>query len=211
MQNGSTLTLTGDITEAEAGMSPYFRAGDNPADVITIAGTCSWTGPTRVYSNGGSLAIAGNDKLPTTVDLIVGASAGTTGSPTFDLAGFSQAVQQQFWGKARYADSSPVLPADEAERQRLPVSPAVARQVMDVGELSGLAEWCDLDWQGHYLTLTTSARRHGFTEKQLAFIGVTHGALQGFMARAMQQRSCEDEQRQRVAQLLRQSPNRSFP
>ncbi|MOA56131.1 hypothetical protein D3C78_1800550 [compost metagenome] len=82
---------------------------------------------------------------------------------------------------------------------------------MDVGELSGLAEWCDLDWQGHYLTLTTSARRHGFTEKQLAFIGVTHGALQGFMARAMQQRSCEDEQRQRVAQLLRQSPNRSFP
>lgn len=122
-----------------------------------------------------------------------------------------QAVQQQFWGKARYADGSPVLPADEAERQRLPVSPAVARQVMDVGELSGLAEWCDLDWQGHYLTLTTSARRHGFTEKQLAFIGVTHGALQGFMARAMQQRSCEDEQRERVAQLLRQSPNRSFP
>lgn len=122
-----------------------------------------------------------------------------------------QAVQQQFWGKARYADGSPVLPVDEAERNRLPVSHTVASQVMDVGELSGLAEWCNLDWQGHYLTLTASARRHGFTEKQLAFIGVTHGALQGFMTQAMRKRTCDADQRQRVAQLLRQSPNHSFP
>lgn len=92
VQNGSTLTLTGNITEAEAGMSPYFRAGDGSSDVITLAGTCSWTGSTRVYSNGGSLAIAGNNILPTTASLIVGPSVGTTGSPTFDLAGFSQAV-----------------------------------------------------------------------------------------------------------------------
>lgn len=92
VQNGSTLTLTGTISEAVPGMSPYFRAGDNSFETITIAGTCSWTGPTRIYSNGGSVAIAGNDKFPTTVDLIVGNSAGATGSPTFDLAGFNQTV-----------------------------------------------------------------------------------------------------------------------
>lgn len=131
--------------------------------------------------------------------------------PEATRAELLQAVQQQFWGRARYADGSPVLPADEAERQRLPVSSDLARQVMDVGELSGLAEWCALDWQSHYLSLTSSARRHGLTEKQLAFIGVIHGALQGFMARAMQARSCDSEQRARVAQLLRQSPNRRLP
>ncbi|GAA5126374.1 autotransporter-associated beta strand repeat-containing protein [Luteolibacter yonseiensis] len=92
VQNASSLTLTGTITEAVPGMSPYFRAGDGFFDSITIAGTCLWTGPTRIYSNGGSVVISGNDKLPTTVDLIVGNTAGASGSPTFDLAGFNQTV-----------------------------------------------------------------------------------------------------------------------
>ncbi len=92
VQNGASLTLTGTISEAVAGMSPYFRAGDGASDGITLAGTCSWTGPTRIFSNGGSVAIADNDKLPTTADLIVGPSAATLGSPTFDLAGFNQTV-----------------------------------------------------------------------------------------------------------------------
>ncbi|MES2660382.1 MAG: autotransporter-associated beta strand repeat-containing protein [Verrucomicrobiota bacterium] len=92
VQNGASLTLTGNITEAVAGMSPYFRAGDGADDGITLAGTCSWTGPTRIFSNGGSVRIGGNNKLPTSVDLIVGPSAATLGSPTFDLAGFNQSV-----------------------------------------------------------------------------------------------------------------------
>ncbi|WP_319800657.1 beta strand repeat-containing protein [Luteolibacter arcticus] len=92
VQNGSSLILAGAISEAVAGMSPYFRAGDSTFDNITIAGIGSWTGPTRIYSNGGSLALAGNNRLPTAVDLIVGPSAGASGSPTFDLAGFNQTV-----------------------------------------------------------------------------------------------------------------------
>lgn len=92
VQNGATLTITGTISETVAGMSPYFRSGDTPADVITIAGPCAWTGPTRIYSNGGIVAISGNDRLPTTVELIVGNTAGASGSPTFDLAGFNQTV-----------------------------------------------------------------------------------------------------------------------
>ncbi|MCW1884844.1 hypothetical protein OKA04_08900 [Luteolibacter flavescens] len=90
VQNGSSLTLTGAISEAIAGMSPYFRAGDSPSDSITIAGSGSWTGATRIYSNGGVVKIGGDNKLPTTVDLIVGNTASLTGSPTFDLAGFNQ-------------------------------------------------------------------------------------------------------------------------
>lgn len=92
VQNGASLTLTGTISEAVAGMSPYFRAGDNFFDKITLAGTCLWTGPTRIFSNGGVVTISGNDKLPTTADLIVGPTAGGSGPPTFDLAGFDQTV-----------------------------------------------------------------------------------------------------------------------
>lgn len=92
VQNGASLTLTGTISEAQPGMSPYFRAGDGFSDFIMLAGTCSWTGPTRIFSNGGRVAIAGNDKLPITADLIVGPSAGASGPPTFDLAGFNQTV-----------------------------------------------------------------------------------------------------------------------
>lgn len=92
VQNGASLTLTGTISEAVPGMSPYFRSGDSSLDVITIAGTCSWTGATRMYSNGGIVTISANDKLPTTSDLIVGNSAGASGAPTFDLAGFNQTV-----------------------------------------------------------------------------------------------------------------------
>ncbi len=92
VQEGASLALTGTISEAVAGMSPYFRSGNSPADVITLAGTCSWTGPTRIFSNGGVVTITANDKLPTTSSLIVGPTAGQSGSPTFDLAGFNQTV-----------------------------------------------------------------------------------------------------------------------
>lgn len=92
VQEGASLLLTGSIFEAAPGMSPYFRAGNSPADVITLAGDCLWTGPTRIYSNGGIVTITSDDKLPTTASLIVGPTDGATGSPTFDLAGYNQTV-----------------------------------------------------------------------------------------------------------------------
>lgn len=92
VQNDASLILTGTISEGVTGMSPYFRAGDSASAAITLAGTCSWTGPTRIFSNGGVVSITANDKLPTTADLIVGPTAGASGPPTFDLAGFNQTV-----------------------------------------------------------------------------------------------------------------------
>jgi autotransporter-associated beta strand protein len=92
VQNEASLVLTGTITEAVPGMSPYFRAGDNSSANITLAGTCSWTGPTRIYSHGGIVTINADDRLPTTAELILGPTGGASGSPTFDLAGFNQTV-----------------------------------------------------------------------------------------------------------------------
>lgn len=123
VQNGASLTLTGTISEAVAGMSPYFRAGDSPSDVITLAGTCSWTGPTRIYSNGGAVTISADDKLPTAVDLIVGNTAGQSGSPTFDLAGFDQTVA----GLSGVTGTYPPIVKNSAEAQSiLTLNPTVS-------------------------------------------------------------------------------------
>ena len=92
VQNGASLTLTGTISEAVAGMSPYFRAGDSASDTITLAGTCAWTGPTRIFSNGGSVADRWQRQAANCRGLIVGPSAASLGAPTFDLAGFNQTV-----------------------------------------------------------------------------------------------------------------------
>ena len=92
VQAGATLTLTGTISEAVAGMSPYFRAGNSPSEAIILAGDCAWTGPTRIFSNGGIVTITAHETLPAGSSLIVGPTAATSGSPTFDLAGFHQTV-----------------------------------------------------------------------------------------------------------------------
>lgn len=92
VQDGASLILSGTISETVPGMSPYFRSGNSSSDIITLAGTCAWTGTTRIYSNGGIVTITADNKLPGTADLIVGPTEGLTGSPTFDLAGYSQTV-----------------------------------------------------------------------------------------------------------------------
>ena len=85
VQDGATLTLTGNISESVAGAGILFRAG-NAGDDIILSGTGSWTGVTTLFSNGGDIRITGNDRLST------GASAlfTTGGSTIFDLNGFNQ-------------------------------------------------------------------------------------------------------------------------
>jgi len=43
-----------------------------------------------------------------------------------------------------------------------------------------------MDWQTHFLGLTVKARRQGFSEKQMAFIGLLHGIAQGNIYSAAQ-------------------------
>ena len=116
----------------------------------------------------------------------------------------------QFWGRAKLSNGSLVQPDSEQERNTLPISIAAANQVFDVGETSGYAEWCGLDWQSHFLTMTAAARKSGFKEKQVAFIGVIHGAAQGIVAEALKSKTCDTQERSRVMEMMRRSPNKSF-
>jgi autotransporter-associated beta strand protein len=87
VQNGASLTLNGNISEGVVGMSPFFRGGDT--GTLTLNGVGSWTGPTRLYSDGGAIKLGGNNRFPTGSLLTVGTSSGPT---TLDLAGNSQTV-----------------------------------------------------------------------------------------------------------------------
>ncbi|MFG6429856.1 hypothetical protein [Roseateles sp. LYH14W] len=117
-----------------------------------------------------------------------------------------QAAFANFWGKARLSNGNPVQPDNAAERSTLPISTAAANHVISAGELSGIAEWCGMDWQTHFLSLTAKARRQGFSEKQVAFIGLLHGMAQGNVYSAVQSKSCTVEQKSKAAQMLETSP-----
>jgi hypothetical protein len=115
-------------------------------------------------------------------------------------------VLKQFWGKAKLSNGQYVQPASEAERTTLPVPKAVANRAIDIGEISGLAAWCKLDWNPNYFAMTKSARSNGFTDTQVAFVSVLHGASQGLMAKIMSKSGeCSSEQQLKIKQLLNQS------
>lgn len=120
-------------------------------------------------------------------------------------------VLQNFWGKARLADGKFVQPASAAERATVPVGREIAYRALDSGEVSGLAEWCGLDWRPHYLALTGAARRKGLNDKQVAFVSVLHGTAQGRIASAMAKSApCGGEERLRVARLIERSQRRGL-
>jgi hypothetical protein len=119
----------------------------------------------------------------------------------------------KFWGNAVGRDGLPIEPENEVDRVTLPISKETAHLVFDIGEISGYARWCGVDWKVHFLKLTSSARSSGFSEKQVAFIGVVHGVAQGVVEYAMTSSgmTCNVEQRQKVEKMIENSPVEAFP
>ena len=85
VQDGASLTLTGNITESVAGSQVLFRAGA-ANDNIILSGTGSWTGATSLFSSGGAIRITDHNRLSTAASVFF-----TNGGATvFDLNGFNQ-------------------------------------------------------------------------------------------------------------------------
>jgi|RhiMethySRZTD1v2_1073278.scaffolds.fasta_scaffold95674_3 hypothetical protein len=121
------------------------------------------------------------------------------------------AVLGKFWGRAKLSNGEVVQPFSEEDRNTVPVSKGVAYRALDAGEISGLGEWCGLDWKDHFLSLTKSARSRGFTEKQVAFFSFLHGAAQDRIATSMKKSgTCSDENRMKVETYLKQSKERGL-
>ena len=91
VQDGATLTITGNITESAAATALIFRAGLQPgSDIILAATGNAWTGSTSLFSSsatGGAVKLGATNALPpATLFLIAG--PGVPGR--LDLNGFDQ-------------------------------------------------------------------------------------------------------------------------
>lgn len=123
----------------------------------------------------------------------------------------SSRVLQGFWGRAKLSNGELAQPASEAERNTVPVSKAIENRSLDAGEISGLGEWCKLNWEANYFSLTKAARGKGLNDKQVAFVSFLHGAAQGRVFSAMSKSSpCLEQERSKVQQMLNQSKARGL-
>lgn len=92
VQDGATLTLSGNITEQTAGSTLSFRHGNTAGSNIIISGSSnSWTGATEIYGGGGAVTLGANNALSTSALLRVG-TTGITGNSKLDLNGYNQAI-----------------------------------------------------------------------------------------------------------------------
>ncbi len=93
VQDNSTLSLPGNITEAAAGSTVIFRAGATVGSDILLSGAGNaWTGPTAIFSNnasGGEVRLGRANALPAASLLQV---AGNGVGGRLNLNGFDQTV-----------------------------------------------------------------------------------------------------------------------
>ncbi|MBM3484621.1 MAG: hypothetical protein FJX66_15135 [Alphaproteobacteria bacterium] len=102
-------------------------------------------------------------------------------------------------------DGSHPAPETEAERAMPLVPLKDGRKIILTGFNSGIAEWCGLDWEAHYLGFMQAERaRKQWSDKQLAYIGILHGsAMQTYIdAMAERGRACSDEERAQMRGYL---------
>jgi autotransporter-associated beta strand protein len=104
VQDGSSLTLNGSITESAPGVAPLFRLG-GPGDDITLNGVGSWTGVTQMFSLGGKLILGGDDRLPTNAPFSQAFGSSPVPTNILDLAGFDQTVAGLRNGQGRITNS----------------------------------------------------------------------------------------------------------
>ncbi|PTT79621.1 hypothetical protein DBR42_21035 [Pelomonas sp. HMWF004] len=119
-------------------------------------------------------------------------------------ADLTQQALSGFWGNARDSAGSPIQPENAQDRATVPVAHPVVNTAINAGEISGLAEWCGLDWQPRYYALTRASRTERMTDKQIAFISFLHGAAQQTMASTLRSKPCGDSQRSKVREALAQ-------
>ena len=125
-----------------------------------------------------------------------------------------QAIRQilaGFWGNARDIRGNPIEPSSQKDRETVPISRAAAYRALEAGNLSGLAEWCGLNWESHYFALTKAGRSMRMIDKQVAFLSFLHGADQGTMVNARSGQTCSPKQRARIESLVLESEKTALP
>ena len=136
--------------------------------------------------------------------LILFSANSLAGILTSDIrSGLAEDVLNGFWGNAKDIKGNPIFPINDQDRKTFPISATAIDQTINVGEMSGMAEWCGLDWKPYYKSLTSYSRKQKMTDKQVAFISVLHGASLQIIVSAMKAKTCEQQDKENVIGLLK--------
>lgn len=136
--------------------------------------------------------------------LILFSANSLAGILTSDIrSGLAEDALSGFWGNAKDIKGTPIFPINDQDRKTIPISATAIDQTINVGEMSGMAEWCGLDWKPYYKSLTIYARKQKMTDKQVAFISVLHGASLQIIVSAMKAKACEQQDKENVIGLLK--------
>ncbi|MCH2546769.1 MAG: hypothetical protein MK052_04055 [Alphaproteobacteria bacterium] len=98
--------------------------------------------------------------------------------------------------------------APETTPSGTPVDEGIAQPVIDeavkVGELSGVAQACGLDWQPHYDAYLAAKRKQKTTELDMIFLAGYHGGAQ-VEAYNMVSKDCTQKQRDDIQNALNEN------
>ncbi len=105
---------------------------------------------------------------------------------------------------AQCAPGQACAPASAEELANPPVSLEQARAAIRAGFISGLAEWCGLDWQGQvFRPLVESYRNVERLEQRIVtMLTLLHGYGQGQMVESMKAQQCSAQQRDSITSLV---------
>ncbi len=117
---------------------------------------------------------------------------------------------EHFWGNARSSDGAIVQPKSEAERAKIPITKADTNLIIDVGEISSIAERCKLDWKSNLYALTDSARKSGLSQTQVAYVSFLHGYTMGLLERSLSKIECDKEMYKSTAARVKALANKSI-
>lgn len=122
-----------------------------------------------------------------------------------DVVKFMEGVRTQLLSQAKLQDGSFVPPETAAEKAYPIIPVADGRRVMDRGDFSGILEWCKLEATPQYLAFMQEERnKKQWSDKQLAYIGLLHGAARTTAQRGLQQLKgdCSPKQKEHIKKRL---------
>jgi hypothetical protein len=92
-------------------------------------------------------------------------------------------------------------PATDEEKAKPPISIEGARQAMKVGLMSGVAEFCGIDWRKRifFPYMIHQSRVQKLNERQLAMVSILLGTMQGYMAENYRKHEKECSEKMRTA------------